>query len=1718
MPNSVSLKFSTLSSALVHRLFELQVEQTPHAIAVTQEDKNLTYQHLNERANQLAHYLTKLGVKSGSPVGLYIERSLEMVVAILGILKAGGAYVPLDTFSPQERLAFMLQDAAVPLLLTQQTLLETVPKCEACTICLDTQWNSIAQESRDNLASTSGPDHLAYVIYTSGSTGKPKGVMVEHSELMHYLSWCTSFYIHEHGQGAPLHSSIGFDLTITSLFAPLLVGQRIVLVPEVQDLTALATILRTQGPFSLLKLTPAHLQLLNQQLQPNEFVSCTHNLVIGGEALHAEDLELWRTHAPEIRLINEYGPTEAVVGCCFHVVTHQDPHQGEISIGYAIANTQIYLLDEKLQPVPIGVPGELYIGGAGLARGYLNRPELTASCFIPDPFSNEPGARLYRTGDLACYLPDGTIAYQGRLDHQVKLRGYRIELGEIEAALAEQPQIKQAVILLREDTAGDKRLVAYIVPHKGQTIAMRDLRLYLQRQLPEYMIPAAFVVLEALPLTPNGKIDHLMLPAPKTRDSTIETAIVIPQTRMEKALAKIWATLLGIEQVGIYDNFFELGGHSLQVAQVIARVRENFQVDLSFRSIFEHKTVHSLSQHIEQVQLGKRSVQLPPFQRISRDTMLLPLTFVQEQVWFIQQLDSTNVAWNGRGIVHFTGQLNIDALERSLNEIVRRHEILRTTFPAIDGGPVQIIHPVQTIHLPVLDLQTLPKHLREKSAQEIIDRTLATVFDLPQLPLVRWILLRLSEQKHLLIQVEHHLLHDGWSANVLLYEMLELYKAFSIGKPSPLPELPIQPADFAVWQRQWLQGDVMEKQLAYWKQKLAGSPPVLEIFPYRPRPAVQHYQGEAPRVELPPALCKRLRELSQKEDVTLFMTMFAAFLTLLFRYTKQEDLCIGTTLANRHWPETETLVGLMLNAVVLRTDLSGNPTFRDLLSRVRNVTLEAFAHPDLPLSKIVEALGLRPDLSYQPLFQIMFAFHDAPLPDLELPNLSVKITEAPANGSAKFDLNLTVIPRAEQYLGRKSAADAQTITVLWEYNTGLFDSQTILRLITHYQILLEGIVAHPEQRITDIPMLTQVELYQMLVTWNNSAVVHTSDKCAHQIFELQAGKTPDAVAAIFEDTHLSYHELNCRANQLAYYLRSLGVSLEVCVGVCMERSLEALIAFLAILKAGGVYVPLDPAYPKDRLSFMFSNSQMSILLTKKRWVSNLPQTKAQTICLDTDWEMFAHAPTTDPSTEVGWQHLAYVIYTSGSTGAPKGVMIEHGGMLNHLYAKIADLQLMGADCIAQTASLCFDISIWQLLAALLVGGSVCIVNDEATRDPSQLLPHIGKRNISILEIVPSLLQAVLEEQLHLTRQRPNLSSLRWLLLTGEALSSELCRRWFNIYPDIPLMNAYGPTECSDDVTHHPIVHSPADALYAPIGRPIANTRLYVLDQKMQPVPIEVAGELFVGGAGVSRGYLNDPVRTAEAFIPDPFARHPSARLYKTGDLAYFTPDGELHFLGRVDHQIKLRGFRIELGEIEAILSRHASVREAVVVTREDVRGEKYLAAYVVPHQGKVVTDNDLHTFLKEQLPTYMLPSAYMLLDTLPLTPNGKVDRKALPTQERYSAEHDDSYVEPHTPIEKVLANIWCDILALKRVSIHDTFFEIGGHSLLAFQVIAHVRDTFHIKLPLRSIFEHTTIASLATALTNDQDEMQKLTVVAQQVLASKHLSENRTSSNEEGKT
>src|ERR1043165_1843450 len=1635
----------------IHQLFEDQVVRTPENIALVSGEERLSYRELNERANQLAHYLRESGVGPDVLVGVMMERSLEMMIALLGVLKAGGAYVPLEVKYPAERIAYMVEDTKAPVVLTQERLVSYLASHQARKVCLDSQWVEISKHSTANPEPSAIADNLAYVIYTSGSTGRPKGVGVPQRAVVRLVKE-TNFFELQADETFLQLAPLAFDASTFEIWGSLLNGARLALMASRQpSLTELGEALKHHRVTTLWLTAGLFHLMVDERLAD---LTSLRQLLAGGDVLSVPHVQKFLREAKDCTLINGYGPTENTTFTCCYGMRNGEDLQYSVPIGFPIAHTQVYVLDQRLQPVPMGATGELYTGGDGLARGYFHDPQLTAERFIPHPFSNEGGQRLYRTGDLVRRLANGALEFIGRRDQQAKIRGFRIEPGEIEAVLGQCAGVRESAVVVRPDANGEKCLVAYIVPDPERRSSVTELQQYLKKKLPEYMLPTAFVMLDSLPLTANGKVDRHALPDPENMRPELEARYVKARTETEALLVSIWQNLLRTERVGVHDSFFDLGGHSLLATRLIMQVQQVFGVELPLWRVFEKPTVADMAEALDEA--IRAGAKLPSIAAIERPERL-PLSHAQQRLWFLDSLLPGTALYNVYTAFQLEGELNLPALERSLNEIVKRHEILRTTFPALHGQPSQKINEPEPLDLRVEDLTDKP------DAEQLIKAEALRPFDLEHGPLFRARLLKQGEHDHVLLLTMHHIISDGWSLEVLTRELSALYEAFSNGQPAMLEELPLQYADYAVWQRQWLAGVELERQLQYWEQQLAGAPGGLEVPTDKPRPSVPTHRGAAQFFSVSEQVSTQLRELCRAEGVTLFMGLLAAFNVLLSRYSGQKEILVGTPIANRTRAELEPLIGFFSNTLVLRTNLTGGPSFRELLRRVREACLGAYAHQDVPFERLVEELSPERDLSRTPLFQVMFSLHGVQTNRAEISGLTLKPLRV-ETGTSKVDLSF--------YLRETENALQGAI----EYSTDLFNEETIQRMSRHFHVLLEELVAEPEREVEELPLLTFAEEQQLLWEWNESERQYPRERSVAQLFEEQVQRTPAAIALVTEEESLTYAELNERANQVAGYLRELGVGPEVLVAVMLERSVELVVGLLGVLKAGGAYVPLDVQYPAERIAYMLADTQARVLLTQQKLLGQLPAHETRTVCIDSQWNEIARHARQNPESQGTGENLAYVIYTSGSTGKPKGICVTHKA-INRLVLNTNYVQLSASDRIAQVSNSSFDAATFEIWGGLLNGARVEIIRKELVLDPGELSRQFKSRGITTTFLTTALFNRIAAEDGSAFR------GVKQVLVGGEEVTPKGVREVLNQGKPERLLNCYGPTESTTFATWYEIKDVEEGATTVPIGSPISNTEVYILNEALMPAPVGIRGELYIGGDGLARGYLGRPKLTAEKFVPHPFSRVPGARLYKTGDFCRYRADGSIEFHGRQDHQIKLRGFRIELGEIEAALDSYEGVKKALaILVTDEVSNEKQIVAYLETAQFKFFETNELRGYLKEKLPEYMIPSAFVLMSSWPLTVNGKIDRAALPKPDSVQPELEIQEDRLQTGFEEMVIDIWREILGIDSIAVNDNFFDIGGHSLLATQVVSRVRERFGVQFKIGTVFERPTVAELAEAV------------------------------------
>ena len=1622
----------------IHELFAEWATRTPEAPALLWEEEVVSYGELAERAGRVARRLVALDLPAEARVGILLERSPDLLAAILGTLMAGAAYVPLDPAYPEERLDAMLKDSGTRALVTRRGMRHAAaPRKIELEDLAEIPPATAAELPRVD------PAQLFAVIFTSGSMGRPKGVAVEHRSVAALLAGAA--FLFPPKKGVLAAASICFDLSVLELFLPLTHGGAAVLAENALDLPRPPARDAVRVAFCVPSTTA-------ELLRGGGIPPSVRTLGSGGEALPAGLARALREKQPGCRLLNAYGPTEATI----YSIAGDLPSDivAAPPLGRTAPGDRVYLLDENSQPVLAGVPGEICLGGLGVTRGYLGRPDLTADPFRPDPFG-PPGSRLYRTGDLGRWLPDGRIEFLGRRDHQVKMRGFRIELGEVEAVLARHPGIESAVVVDRRDpdSPGQTQLVAYAVPRPGLSATemaepwATELRGFLRRLLPAYMVPADFVMLDALPLTSSGKVDRRALPAPERDAARPGRPWIAPRTPIEEVLCEIWAQVFSLERVSTGDDFFELGGHSLLATQLVSRIREAFALELPLRALFEAPVLSTLALQVERALRAGEGTAAPPLVPQPRPAEGIPLSFAQQRLWFLDRLEPESSFYNVPSAVRLRGRLDPAALAEAFREIVRRHEALRARFRDSAGKPVQVVADEAGVPLPLVDLAELPSPGRENQARRVLRGEARRPFDLERGPLLRLALLRLAEDEHLLFAVFHHIASDGWSMGVFLRELAELYRAFIAGEPSPLPPLPLQYADFALWQRGWLAGETLDRQLVWWRERLASVPP-LALPTDRPRPAVPAYRGGRRALALPPSLTREISALGRREGVTLFMTLLAAFSAVLGRWADQESLAVGTPIANRTRLELEPLIGFFVNTLMLRSDLGGDPSGRELLARCREAALGAYAHQDLPFEKLVAELRPERDLARSPLFQVMLVLQNAPLPAIELPGLTLSPAEVEA-GTTQFDLTLSL------------AEEGGGIAGFLEYDAHLFDGTTAGRLAGHLAAALQALAANPTRRLRDLPLVSDGERHQLLMEWAEEPTEPLgAERSIEDWILAEARRTPGAVAVAQGDRELTYGELDALSARLARFLRLRSVGPETIVGINLRKSPEAIVAILAVLRAGGAYLPLDPAYPEERLAWLQADARAPVVLDEAVVEAALRGRPG--------WEDDAGSAVQDGPTGPPLQDPscpAYLLYTSGSTGRPKGVVVPRGSLLASTQARlIAYGERVSAFLLLP--SLAFDSSVAGIFWTLCQGGTLVLPEDGEAGDPPLLARLVEARRVSHWLSIPSLYGFLLD-----AAELAQFRSLVTVIVAGEPCPAGLPGRHAAALPGVPLVNEYGPTEGTVWAT---VGELPAGDRIT-IGRPIAGARVLLLDREWRPVPAGVPGELVLGGAGLTRGYFGRPDLTAERFVPDSFGH----RLYRTGDLARWLPDGRLDLLGRIDEQVKIRGVRIEPGEIEAALEGCPEVRQAAVVVRDLPTGDRRLVGCVTGAGGPEEIDLEaLRTRLASRLPSAMVPEL-VAFEALPLSPNGKVDRSALKRLLAGRAAGPRSVAPPADDLERRLAAIWEELLAVQGVGREDGFFELGGHSLLAVQLIARIEKDLGRALPLAALYRGATLASLA---------------------------------------
>ena len=1656
---------STLLEPTLHELLGNQVRQTPEAAALVDTADVLSYRELAHRAGETARRLAALGVGPEVRVGVFLPRSKETVVALLGVLQAGGVYVPLDPELPERRLAFFVEDTAMPVILTRGELWHRLPAAKARVLLIES-----SEAGEDDVCPAARSDNAAYVIYTSGSTGRPKGVAVTHGAAVRHAAGLSERYLLRAGDRVLQFASPSFDVAFEEIFPTWFVGGTLVLRPASLSLVLddFLAFVHDQR-LTVLNLPTPYWHEWAAALPDAAPPPGLRLVVVGTERALPERVESWWTHlGRRIDWINSYGCTEATITSTAGGISAAGKR---VSVGRPVPRACVHVVDDLLTPVPIGVTGELMIGGDALARGYLARPRTSAGVFVPDPFALAPGRRLYASGDRARLLADGELELFGRADDQIKVRGFRVELGEVEATLASLEGVREGAVHAQQEPGASWRLVACAVPEPGAVLSAEGLRRGFAAELPAYMVPASFTILDALPRTPGGKVDRDALDglvaAAQAPERPPGNAYQAPRSPMEELLAETWSEVLGCGPVSIHDDFFDLGGHSLTATRVVSRLRRTLGREVALKNFFETPTVAALAARLAVEDDRTESVE-PPLVARPRDGRDLPLSFAQQRLWFLDQLEPGQPVYNVAVPARLVGDLDPRCLAGAFRDLGERHESLRTTFSETAGQPAQIVHPRLRGGLPRVDLDALPEQRREACALALAVNESRRGFDLVRGPLVRTALLRLGPRDHVLVLVLHHIVTDGWSVDVLLRELQELYQAGVEQRSPRLPALGIQYADFACWQREWLRDEALESELVFWRERLGGVPPPLELPVDRPRPAFASYHGARCYLALPAGAGEQLRYLGRTAGATLFMSLTAAFKALLHRYSGQAQITLGTPIAGRHRGEVEGVVGCFVNTLVLSTRLAGGDTFREVLEHEREESLAAYGHQDLPFEHLVEDLRPERDMARNPLFQVLFVLQNTaavtghalgsspPRRDFTLELLSLD------NRIAHLDLVLNMWPTRGDLHG------------FLEYSTDLFDATSAARTVCHFRNLLAGLAANPEIPIAELPLLGAAQRHQLLTEWNAAPASPAPEGLLHSRFWHKADERPDEPAVIAQDRTLTHRELRQLAAELGHRLREAGARPNRLVGVVLPKGWEQVVAVLGVLHAGAAYLPLDPALPKARLDALLEHGEAELAVAHGDVAEGLAVRQVLPVVDVGDRPQRTGSPPSAATSD-----LAYVIFTSGSTGFPKGVVIEHRSALNTVVDVNERFAVGANDRVFALSSLSFDLSVYDVFGLLAAGGTIVVPPPEDLRDPARWLEWMRRERVTVWDTVPALMQMLVD---HLELHGETLpKSLRLVLMSGDWIPVTLPQRIRALAPgQAPrIISMGGATEASIWSILHPIEEVDPAWTSIPYGRPMANQTWHVLDAHLEPRPIGAPGDLVIGGAGLAQGYWRDEEKTQASFLRHPGGR---GRLYRTGDLGRYLPDGSIEFLGREDFQVKVQGHRIELGEIETVLLQHPAVRAAVVMALGEARGAKRLVGWVVTEEGAEIPLLQLRDYLGGKLPEYMVPASLHYLDALPLTANGKVDRSALPTESVANEAEELAFVAPRTPAEEQLAGIWAEVLGLERVGVHEDFFDLGGHSLAATQVLARVRRDLSVELSLRVLFDTPTVAGLAEAM------------------------------------
>ncbi len=1680
------------------RLFEQQALINPNAIAVYNSQSNLhvDYESLNLRANKIACYINKLGVKKGDIIGVVTNESLDTYAIILAVLKLNAIILPLDINYPNNYLEFVIQNTKLSYIISGNNIPTRFRKNNIQIVNLEPFLQKINlyttdfQSSKDNISY----HNPIYIIYTSGSTGKPKGVILSQGAIAEFLAWEKNYYKEYIKERVLQFSALNFDIFFQEFFATLSKGSTLVSVPILykKRLDDLLKFICTYNINKIMVTCTVLSQIAEYAITNNKHSKHLKKIINVGESLVlTSSLILFIQNMKHCKFYNLYGAAENQIISIHELQDYDSLKLGPTPIGKATSNNKIYILDEHLNQTKD--QGMLCIASNLLCTGYLNRPDLIAEKFIPNPFGS--GDRLYKTGDIVRYMPDGNIEFLGRADDQVKIRGFRIELGAIESVMIKYKDVYQAVVLTHINKLGNTQLIAYIVPQKyilqllqedtslfleDKIVAfssknfksfIKDLKEHLHLYLPDYMVPNAFVFIDKLLFTASGKINKNALPKQNFNFRQVDNKYVSPHSLIEKKLSNIWSEVFQMDKIGIHDNFFNLGGHSLLATQIISRIRYILSIELPLRSLFDSPTIAALAKEIE---ANTTAEQIPDITSVEKPEHI-PLSFAQNRLWFLDQL-RPGTLYNVPMAFNLQKNVDVASLEKALNALIKRHESLRTIFPYSDGEASQLI-------LPKLEVRLKKEVIDSESLEAIAKQEANTIFNLSKGPLLKVKLVTTAEETTLFITM-HHIITDGWSNDIFLKELAILYDAYLKGageNSEILPPLAVQYADFSLWQRQWLQGATLDNELSYWKAQLTDIPEILELPTNKLRPKELSYKGKIYSITLQKDIAAKITSLSKTSGTSMFMTMMAIFQIFLYRITGQNDIVVGTPIAGRHYKEIEGIIGFFINTLAIRTHFRGNETFTEILEKVRDTTLDGYKHQNLPFEQLVDHMKIARELNRNPVFQVMFTF-DKEEDRGEKNNNSLIAPKTPAinfediYSVSKFDLSIYAYESNSE------------INIDFQYSTDLFEESTIKTYAESFIELTDNILngeAKTRKPINAISIVPEKEKRKILIDWNATEKNYPKDQTIGQLFEQQVEKTPDSIAVVYEDKQLSYIELNNRANQLAHYLqRQYKLQPDALIALCLDRSENMLIAILAVLKSGAAYVPIDPSYPEERIKYILEDTKPKVVIA-----NNIYQDKLESICtsIDNTTDVFAidnpyavaslasHSKA-NLKTNIINNHLAYVIYTSGTTGNPKGVAIEHKGVVNYILSIINKVYMINDHRykFALLSTVAADIGNTTLYASLVTGGVLFIFAEKDITDTDSFIDIIRNKQIEYIKIVPSHFQA-------LTSANNALPKLEGVIFGGDVLQKHL----IDDVNTKNIINHYGPTETTIGCALYGFsINNSIEGLSIPIGRPIANTMIYILSRGLEPLPIGAIGEIYIGGAGLARGYLNMPDLTAERFIPNPFGT--GDRIYKTGDLARYMPDGNIEYIGRNDFQVKIRGFRIELGEIESKLLEYNGIKQAAVLDRVyEAVGSKHLVGYYV--SDIKLNEEDILQFLENKLPDYMVPSILLHLDKLPLTISGKLDRKALPNPEFTSK---DAYTEPRNEIEKKVRDIWAEVLGLdkEKIGIYDNFFRLGGDSIISIQIASKARQQ-NIHFLVKDIFNYPTIAGISASLKNIQDEI-----------------------------